>query len=128
MHITNQLASLNLAFSFYPGLERPAAGAVVSSVTKRKLSALLYEILRAQASEAADSSKITVFGKEGSSEAENPEDLRRKVQEAVEAQRRQRRRKEKKEEKPRDESDARFDSLRAAKRNISVKKDGKGFQ
>ena len=120
------MVSLNFTFSSFVGLERPAVGSVVAGVTKKKLSALLYEILRAQASDSVESSKITVLDKSGSSEAENPEDLRRKVQEAVAAQRRQLQRKEK-EEKPRDESDVRFDSLRAAKRNINVRKDSKGF-
>ena len=119
------MASLNRILGYFSGLERPAVGSVVASVTKRKLVALLYDIVRAQASDASESSQYTVIGKSGSSEASNPEDLRQKVQEAVAAQQRQRRQKV---EQPKDESDVKFDSLRAAKRNSNVNKGGKGFQ
>lgn len=108
------------------GMDRPAAGAALEATAPKTLAFLLHEIVRGQAATAASpsGSTFTVVGKSAPEEAENDEQLRDKVRQAVAKQQERRQRKP----TERDAADDTLDSLRAGKRRQGGGGGGSGFQ
>jgi hypothetical protein len=106
----------------FVGMERPAAATAVVGIVRRKLNALLADILRAQTPDAIQSSKVIVMTKSGAQEVTS-ESLKEQVEAAVAAQKQRREKLDRKEEN-RDET---ITKLRSGKTNNDRKR-GNGFQ